>query len=165
VMVHRNSKFPANSVEPSEIIFAGLRLPSPQANKFVGLNVGFSRSQQARGQKMPLTDAKIRTKRPGDSIQKLSDGGGLQIWISPSGGRNWYLAYRLSGQQRMLALGPYPSITLQQARKLRDEAKVLLASGGDPSQQKTAEKANSATSEAKTFAAIGQPAADPVCLS
>jgi hypothetical protein len=32
---------------------------------------------------MPLTDIQIRNAKPADTTIKLSDGGGLQLWIEP----------------------------------------------------------------------------------
>src|SRR3546814_11887342 len=73
--------------------------------------------------RMPLTDMKCRNARPGQRLRKLSDGGGLQLWIQPTGSRQWRLAYRFGGKQRLLALGPYPASSLADARERRDEAR------------------------------------------
>ena len=88
------------------LAFSGVRFRALETNKFVGLFVGLSRSQQLQGQQMPLTDAKIRALKPVEAIKKLSDSGGLQLWVMPSGGRLWNMAYRLDGKQKKLALGP-----------------------------------------------------------
>jgi hypothetical protein len=40
-----------------------------------------------------LTDIAIRKAKPGERLVKLSDGGGLQLWIAPTGGKLWYFAY------------------------------------------------------------------------
>ncbi|WP_324134154.1 integrase arm-type DNA-binding domain-containing protein [Bosea sp. (in: a-proteobacteria)] len=42
---------------------------------------------------MPLSDAAIRGAKPADTRKKLSDGGGLQLWIEASGAKLWSLAY------------------------------------------------------------------------
>jgi hypothetical protein len=34
---------------------------------------------------MPLTDMEVRSAKPGARLVKLSDGGGLQLWIMPDG--------------------------------------------------------------------------------
>ena len=47
------------------------------------------------------------------------------------------LAYRFDGKQKTLALGVYPIVSLADARRKRDDAKKLLVSGIDPSQQVT----------------------------
>ena len=81
---------------------------------------------------MPLTDVAIRNAKPGPVTVKMSDGGGLQLWISPQGSKLWHLAYRYQGKQKKLALGAYPVVTLAAARDRRTEAKRLLAAGTDP---------------------------------
>ena len=85
---------------------------------------------------MTLTDAKCRTARPGAKLRKLTDGGGLQLWVQPGGARLWRLAYRFGGKQKLLALGVYPTISLARARQAREDAKRLLAGGVDPALEK-----------------------------
>jgi len=87
---------------------------------------------------MPLSDAKIRNAKLKEAgkTTKLSDGGGLQLWITPAGGKYWSLAYRFEGKQKRLSIGAYPAISLIEAREARTDAKGLLAHGIDPSQQK-----------------------------
>jgi hypothetical protein len=82
---------------------------------------------------MALTDAAVRSAKPGGKPIKLSDGGGLHLLIRPSGSKLWRLAYRFKGKQKTLALGVYPTVTLANAREGRDEAKKLLARDLDPS--------------------------------
>lgn len=92
---------------------------------------------------MALSDVKCRNTRPASKLQKLSDGGGLQLWVQPSGTRLWRLAYRFEGKQKLLSLGSYPVISLADARQARDEAKRLLKAGADPAQQRKFQKASS----------------------
>ena len=104
-----------------------------------------------------LTDSAIRAAKPKiDQTVKLSDGGGLQLWVQPSGSKLWNLAYRFAGKQRKLAIGSYPGIGLKEARAKREEAKKLLASGFDPSQQKRLVKLASENQRADTFEAISR---------
>lgn len=104
---------------------------------------------------MPLTDRKIRNAgAPSSRVVKLSDGEGLQLWLQPSGAKLWNMAYRFGGKQRKLAIGPYPRISLKEARTRRDEAKKLLAAGLDPSQQKRIAKLTATAQNANTFATI-----------
>jgi Arm DNA-binding domain len=79
-----------------------------------------------------LTDSAIRAakSKTGQTV-KLSDGGGLQLWVQPSGSKLWNLAYRFAGKQRKLAIGSYPRVGSKEARAKREEAKKLLASGGN----------------------------------
>jgi len=82
---------------------------------------------------MTLSDADIQaTKVPfGKNQFKISDGGGLYLLVKSSG-RYWKLAYRFDGKQKTLAFGVYPSVSLEQAREKREEAKKLLAEKIDP---------------------------------
>src|ERR1700719_4425881 len=104
-----------------------------------------------------LTDSAIRAakSKTGQTV-KLSDGGGLQLWVQPSGSKLWNLAYRFAGKQRKLAIGSYPGIGLKEARAKREEAKKLLTSGFDPSQQKRLVKLTSESQKADTFEAISR---------
>ena len=89
---------------------------------------------------MALSDTGIKKAKATDKLQKLSDGGGLQLHIAPTGGKLWRWAYRFGGKQKTLALGAYPSVSLADAREARDNARKLLAAGTDPMEQKKANK-------------------------
>ena len=101
---------------------------------------------------MALTDAKCRAAQPEAKLQKLTDGGGLQLWVQPSGARLWRLAYSFGGKQKLLALGVYPTISLARARQAREDAKRLLANGADPTSEKKRRKQKH--TDAVTFRAI-----------
>ncbi|WP_026608038.1 tyrosine-type recombinase/integrase [Methylocapsa acidiphila] len=105
---------------------------------------------------MPLTDMEIRAAKPEARLVKLSDGGGLQLWIMPDGAKRWRLAYRFAGGQKLLAIGVYPATGLREARDAREEAKRLLADGHDPSLVKKLAKAANAAASANTFDAIAR---------
>jgi integrase len=100
---------------------------------------------------MALTDIEIRKAKAGPRLIKLSDGGGLQLWIAPDGAKRWRLAYRFNGGQKLLALGVYPAISLRDAREAQDEAKRILAGGQDPSLAKKLAKAARSVASANTF--------------
>jgi integrase len=89
---------------------------------------------------MPLKDATVRNAKPSAKPKKLSDGGGLHILIQPTGSKLWRFAYRFAGKQKTLALGVYPIVSLEEARRRREEAKKLLARSIDPSAQRKADK-------------------------
>ena len=58
---------------------------------------------------MALIDVQCRGAKPGIARQKLSDGGGLQLWVQPNGSRLWQLVYQFQRKQKQVALGPYLS--------------------------------------------------------
>ena len=103
---------------------------------------------------MPLNDLAIKRAQPGAKIIKLSDGGGLQLWITPDGAKRWRMAYRFGGVQKTLAIGVYPVIGLKEARQAREAARQTLARGQDLSQAKREAKAAKAAMNANTFAAV-----------
>jgi integrase len=103
---------------------------------------------------MALTELEVRRAQPGAKVVKLSDGGGLQLWIDPKGAKRWRLAYRFNDAQKTLAIGVYPSTGLKDARDAREVAKRLLAEGQDPSLAKKLEKAAKVAASANTFEAI-----------
>ena len=98
---------------------------------------------------MPLTDAKCRSAQPGPRLQKLTDGGGLQLWLQPTGARLWRFAYRFDGKQKLLALGVYPTVPVARARQARADAKRILADGLDPALEK--KRQAQARADAPTF--------------
>ena len=78
---------------------------------------------------MPLSDISVRNAKPQQKPAKLFDGGGLFLFIAPTGGKMWRLKYRFQGKEKLLALGVYPDVGLKEARKRRDEAREQLAMG------------------------------------
>jgi integrase len=105
---------------------------------------------------MPLTDLAIKRALSGPTIVKLSDGGGLQLWLTPDGAKRWRLAYRFGGVQKVLAIGVYPEIGLRDAREAREAARKNLALGRDPSQLKRVAKAAKIEAGRNSFAAIAE---------
>jgi hypothetical protein len=80
----------------------------------------------------PLTADEIRRAKPGPGLKKLFDGGGLYLLILPSGVRGWRFRYRYGGHELLLSFGPYPEISLTNARRQRDAARSLLRLKIDP---------------------------------
>jgi integrase len=98
-----------------------------------------------------LTDAAIRKAKAGDKDYKLSDSGGLYLFVTKSGHRSWRLKYRFAGKEKRLVFGGYPDIGLSEARQMRDQAKRLLREGRDPSYEKKKEKLANIAKHEHTF--------------
>lgn len=103
---------------------------------------------------MSLSDRQIKGLKPSEKIQKVSDGGGLQLHVMPTGSKLFRWAYRFDGKQKLIAFGAYPVISLAEARAKRDAGKALLKAGLDPSQHIKLEKLAKVDSNANTFDAI-----------
>ncbi|GHB64562.1 hypothetical protein GCM10008107_12150 [Psychrosphaera saromensis] len=86
----------------------------------------------------PLTNTQVKQSKPTDKRQKLSDGGGLQLWISPNGSKSWMLDYihPITKKRLSMSFGIYPAVSLADARKKRAEAKELIANGIDPKEHR-----------------------------
>ena len=79
----------------------------------------------------PLSELQVKNAKPKDRDYKLADGGGLYLLVTPTGGKLWRCDYRYDDKRRTLAFGPYPSLTLAEARQRRVGV-APLAFGGRP---------------------------------
>ncbi len=82
-----------------------------------------------------LTDAAIRSLKRGDKVVRLWDGGGLYFEIRPEGPRGrrlWLYKYTFGGKERRMSIGPYPDVSLAEARQRRAEAARQVRDGVDP---------------------------------
>ena len=105
---------------------------------------------------MTLSDVTIRKAKPADKTQRLFDGSGLYLELSPAGGKWWRLKYRFGGKEKRLSLGTYPDTSLADARDKRDAARRLLAAGVDPGEQRKAVKAAGEEHAANSFEVIAR---------
>jgi integrase len=105
---------------------------------------------------MPLTDLTIKHAQKAAKTQKLWDGGGLYIEITPAGSKLWRMKYRYDGKEKRLSFGQYPYVGLSAARAKREAAREHLANGRDPGEVKKAEKAERLAKAASTFEAVAR---------
>jgi integrase len=103
-----------------------------------------------------LTDTECRKAKPASTPYKLTDGGGLHLYVTPAGGKHWRYRYEIEGKERTLSIGPYPAVSLTDARTAREEAKSTKRSGRDPGLAKRLERANVAKNDSETFKAIAE---------
>jgi integrase len=87
-------------------------------------------------QATPLTDVRIRSRKPASKETRLYDANGLYLSIAPSGARWWRLKYYFAGRERRTGLGSYPEVTIAEARQRRDDVRRLIRDGIDPLDQK-----------------------------
>lgn len=82
---------------------------------------------------MPLSNTALRAAKPKKKTYLMTDGEGMYLEITPSGGKWWRFKYRFDDTQKRISLGTYPDIGLKEAREKRQEARRLLATRVDPS--------------------------------
>ncbi len=104
----------------------------------------------------PLSDTQVSKAKPKEKDYKLSDGGGLFLLVTTTGGKLWRFQYRFDGKQKLLALGSYHQISLAEARNRREDARKLLANGVDPSDVKKAQKQSGGDRAADSFEVIAR---------
>ncbi|XYQ55717.1 tyrosine-type recombinase/integrase [Pectobacterium carotovorum] len=105
---------------------------------------------------MPLTDLEIRRAKPQEKPYTKNDGYGLSLLIEPNGSKGWRFRYRFDGKAKMLSFGTYPTITLNEARQKRDEAKKLVAAGINPSDLRKEQKLAKQGRNESTFESIAR---------
>lgn len=105
---------------------------------------------------MPLTDIQAKTAKGREVDYKLTDGKGLYLLVTTSGGKLWRLDYQFDGKRKTLALGSYPEISLARAREKRDQARTQIAEGIDPGQVKAAIKTAVRASTENAFETVAR---------
>lgn len=68
-----------------------------------------------------LTIGQVKAAAPRERPYKLFDGEGLYLYVTPAGGRFWRLQYRVAGKSQTKSLGPFPGVSLADARKAAQE--------------------------------------------
>jgi integrase len=109
-------------------------------------------------------DRQVSTLRPGPSPfeLKVSDARGLTLRVLPSGLKSFEFRYvALAGQRRRMVLGPYPALSLSEARHKALALRLAVVDGRDPAGERLAAREAARTGE--TFADLAEaywPAAE-----
>ncbi len=98
-----------------------------------------------------------RLEHPGRGSNVLFAVGGvsgLNLQITPNGGRTWLLRVTIGGKRREIGLGGFPDVPLAQARDRAREAKDQIRRGIDPVEERKAAQAALVTAQRRgmTFA-------------
>jgi integrase len=103
--------------------------------------------------RMTMTDRSIKALqgRPGFSVDYFDARlPRFAMRITEKGNKSWIILYRHGGRLRRMTLGPYPAVSLADARELAKAAFHLVAAGRDPATEKHTNR------EAPTFAELAQ---------
>jgi hypothetical protein len=103
---------------------------------------------------MKLTDAACRTARPTDAPYKLADGHGMYLHVKPNGSRLWRLDFSFERRRLTMSFGPYPEVSLQEARELREAARRKLRHGLNPIDERKAVRVAAQVMRANTFGLV-----------
>lgn len=105
---------------------------------------------------MKLRDTQLRQAKPKEKTYRLPDGLGLYLVVAPSGNKYWQHRYKLRGKGKTKSYGPYPAISLQEARVELLKDKELIAKRGDPCKQHQVEKQQAYFDANNTFEAVAR---------
>ena len=87
---------------------------------------------------------------------KVFDGNSLFVLVMPSGLRSWRWRYYIRGREKVLLLGSYPEVTLDQARAARDRARDKVQAGIDPADEKRDAKLALLIAQESSFEAVAR---------
>ena len=98
-----------------------------------------------------LTDAQCRNAicSLDKKRARFTDSGGLYLEVSPAGSKRWFWKTYFDGKEGRMAFGSYPDVSLKDARKARDAAKLKKSTGVDPVQVRKVEKLKATTPDAE----------------
>mgnify|MGYP004712412533 CR=1 FL=1 len=104
-------------------------------------------------QTKPLNNTEVKSAKATDRAVTLYDGDGLELQVTPSGSKLWRFRYYkpFTRKRAMISLGSYPSVSLAEARKLREDARLLLSKDVDPQEHKQAEQSRQKNATENTF--------------
>lgn len=103
-----------------------------------------------------LTAVHIKALKPAERPYKVADTGGLFLLVQPSGALLWRFRFKAHGIEKKLSLGSFPDVTLQLARKKRDEARAKLEDGVDPVEEKRQHKLEAELAARTTFRLVAE---------
>lgn len=106
---------------------------------------------------MPLSDAACKHLQPREKAYKKGDSLGLYLLVKPNGSKLFQMKYKYAGKEKTLSIGPYPEVSLAEAREKRDAARKMLRDEyKDSSLAKQEAKRLAMLSAAQTFEAVAR---------
>lgn len=106
----------------------------------------------------PLTDTEVKQAKPRATEFTLWDGGGLFLRVKPIGSKLWMFNYTHPHTKKRanLGIGPYPDISLSEARQQAQTLATVLASGVDPQEYRRELERRSAEAHANSFEQVAR---------
>ncbi|ASN85267.1 DUF4102 domain-containing protein [Pectobacterium versatile] len=107
-------------------------------------------------QAKPLTNTEVKAAKAIDKELSLHDGGGLLLFVKPSGTKTWRFRYYhpQTKKRTTLTFGSYPAISLADARQMREATKALLEKSIDPQFHQQQQREQEQAINLNTFAKV-----------
>ncbi len=109
-------------------------------------------------QTKPLSVKEIESAKPKETDYVLYDGDGLELLIKSSGSKIWQFRYirPVTKKRAKKSIGPYPSVTLADAKNYRAESRSLLAKQIDPQEHQQEQLRSSLVAKTNTFQLVAE---------
>lgn len=93
---------------------------------------------------MGRTKNKLTANEIKGSLEKgrKSDGGGLYLNVTATGGKSWVFMFNQHGRRREMGLGRYPDVDLHSARRKAEKCRQQVADGRNPIEERNRDKAD-----------------------
>ena len=79
-----------------------------------------------------LKDKEIKEAKAKEKLYFFNDGGGLRLAVKPNGTKLWEFRFTINSKRNVTTFKTYPTVTLEQARRKRDEYQKLINDGINP---------------------------------
>jgi integrase len=103
-----------------------------------------------------LTDLNVRNAKPKAKAYRKRDGGGLFLYVPPTGVKAWQFRYKLNGLGQTATLGKADRMTLSEARERAADARVQVSQGFHLTAEKRLSRARNIADTAATFGAFAE---------
>lgn len=103
-----------------------------------------------------LNARQVEMAKPTGKPYKLSDGDGMYLYVDAQGRRYWRLDYRYGDRRKTISLGPYPDLSLKDARRAREGVRQMIRDGKDPTEQRKVDKHTDEHRTATSFEAVAR---------
>ena len=102
-----------------------------------------------------LTDKAIRAFIGKEARgSRISDGGGLYLFITSPKNASWRIKYRINGKEKVYTIGIYPLVSLAVARVTLIEVKSLIRENKDPVTQRRISRSEASAASGNTFESV-----------
>lgn len=96
----------------------------------------------------------VENAAPKDKPKKIFDDGGLYLFVTPQGTKSWRFDYRYAGKRYTTTFGRFPEVPLDEARRRHFAARVQLAGGVNPAQEKKLKRLGQRIGLGNTFDSV-----------
>mgnify|MGYP006139242855 FL=1 len=73
---------------------------------------------------MGMSNTQIKNAKPKDKPYKLSEQGGLYLFVKLNGSKSWRYDYKLNDKRTTYTIGTYPETSLSETREAHTAARV-----------------------------------------